>query len=276
VIAPPLSLVPPRRLGALLADRRRQSGRSLDDIASSSPFTATELATLEAGDRPLDDATVTAVLAAYGVEPDAAVPSRTELVVDLDEGRIIAGSRSSTVDAPTADEVLASYLSLVYTMRNAEPGTPLVLRDADVDVLSRALDLTQVAVERRLHDLMAEPTAAVRGRVGGLRARVLVPIVGVVVAVTAVGALVLVARSDDGQPAPAPAPAVATADDQVQLGPSSVQTPDDGQVVQGEGIPADELPPGAVNLGEAQTAVRNPDGSVSQFPTPTDDGTPQP
>jgi hypothetical protein len=159
-------------------------------------------------------------------------------------------------------------------MRNAEPGTVLVLRDADVAVLSRALDLTRTAVERRLHDLMAEPTGEVRRRMGGLRARVLVPVVGVVVAATAVGVLLLVARGDDDQPAPAVTTADAEAE--AELGPASVQTPGDGQVIQGEGIPAAELPPGAVNLGEAQTAVRNPDGSVSQFPTPPDDGTPAP
>lgn len=275
VIAPPSSLVPPRRLGALLSERRRRDRRSLEDVAASSPFTAAELVELEAGDRRLDDVVVTALLAAYDVEPDALVPSRVELVVDVDEGRIVAGSRSRSVDAPTADEVLASYLSLVWTMRDAEPGAPLVLRDADVDVLSRALGLPRTVVADRLHGLMAEPAGDVHHRVGGLRGRVLVPLVGAVVAVTAIGTLVLVSRSDEHRGAPEPPPTV-TAEPAPEVGPASVQTPGEGLVVQGEGIPAAELPPGAVNLGEAQTAVRDPDGSVTQYATPAEEDTPRP
>jgi hypothetical protein len=271
VIAPPSSLVPPRRLGALLFGRRRRAGRSLDDVAASSRFTAVELTELEAGDLRLDDGIVIEALAAYGVEPDDLVPPRVELVVDLDEGRIVAGPRSRSVAAPTADEVLAGYLSLVCTMRGAEPGTPVVLRHADVDVLSRALGLARTVVAGRLAELMAEPAGEVHRRVGGLRDRVVVPLVGAVVAVTAIGTLVLVSRGDDDWGTPGPAPTVAAA----ELGPASRQTPDDGMVVQGEGIPASELPAGAVNLGEAQTAVRDADGSVIQYPTPGDEDPPR-
>ncbi len=276
MIAPPLSLVPPRRLGTLLASVRTDEGRSLDDVARSSPFGVDDLAAIEAGTRPLDDDAVAALLDAYRLEPDAVVPVRTELVVDLDDGRIASGASAREVAAPTADEVLTTYLSLVYTMRNATPGTPLVLRDADVDVLSRALDLAHPEVEHRLHDLMAEPQGAVRRRMGGLRARVLVPVAGMVVAATAIGTLLVVARSDDGDSTPAPAttdadtPVIVTSDEPARVGPASVQTPEGGLVVEGEDIPAAELPPDAANVGQAQTAVRNPDGSVSQFPTPDD------
>jgi hypothetical protein len=126
--------------------------------------------------------------------------------VDLDHRRLRAGEHESPLPAPTADEVLATYLSLVYTMRHASPGTPVSLRDADIAVLSRVLDLTSVDVETRLVDLMADPEQHVARRHRWLRARVLVPAAGVLVAATALGSLVLVNGSTD----PAP-PATTTA-----------------------------------------------------------------
>jgi transcriptional regulator with XRE-family HTH domain len=267
-----LTLVPPRRLGRLLADARSARGEDLDTVARRAGFEPATVAAIEAGERPVSDREIHALLGGYGVDPGELVPDRTELVVDLDEHLLAAGGEARSLGAPTADEVLTTYLSLVYTLRRATPGTTLVLRDADVDVLARVLELTGPEVERRLHELMVEPDGAVRRRMGALRARVLVPVVGVVVAATAVGVVLLVARGGE-RPAGAPEPAV-VAEVPAELGPASfeIRGPDGSsqQVIVGEGIPADQLPPGAVNLGEAQTAVRNPDGSVSQFPTPAE------
>lgn len=268
-----LTLVPPRRLGRLLAGARAARGEDLDSVARRAGLEPAAVAAIEAGQRPVVDREIHALLDAYGVDPGELVPDRTELVVDLDEHLLAAGGEARSLGAPTADEVLTTYLSLVYTLRRTTPGTTLVLRDADVDVLARVLELTGPEVERRLQELMVEPDGAVRRRMGALRARVVVPVAGVVVAATAVGVVLLVARGDGGRPAGAPEPAVG-AEVPAELGPASfeIRAPDGSsqQVIIGEGIPADQLPPGAVNLGEAQTAVRNPDGSVTQFPTPAE------
>ena len=103
----------------------------------------------------------------YGVDPDELLPGRHELVVDLDQRELAAAGHTQPLagSAPTADEVLASYLSLVYTLRSTAPGTPLSLRQGDLDVLARALALATPEVEHRLRDLMAEPAAEVRRRV---------------------------------------------------------------------------------------------------------------
>ena len=214
-------------------------------------------------------------------------------MIDLDERVLAAGGeeRSLAGKAPTADAVLASYLSLVYTLRHAEPGTPIVLRESDVDVLARVLDLGRPTVASRLHQLMIEPAGEVRRRSRLLRGRVLVPLAGVVVAATAVGALLLV-QADEGQnvvtepgaaalepafvmtnpdgtttpvyigdnldPADLPPGAVA-------LAPATQQYPDGVTVVNGEGQTAPaSLPENEVWVGDPQVAVQNADGSVTQ------------
>ena len=118
----------------------------------------------------------------------------------------------------------------------------------------------------------------------------LVPLAGVIVAATAVGALLLV-QADDGQrvvtqPGAAPEPAfvmtnpdgsttpVYIGDDvdvsqlppgAVGLAPATQEYPDGLTVVNGEGQqPPADLPPNEVWLGDPQVAVQNPDGSVTQ------------
>jgi hypothetical protein len=264
----------------------------VDDLASQSFFTSKDLQSIEAGDRNLTDRELTEVLDVYHVELDQLLPERTHLVIDLDERRVSAGGRQRSVagGSPTPDRVLASYLSLVYALRHAEPGSEIVLRNADLDVLAQALDLARSVVASRLHALMAEPGIEVRRRSRLLRGRVLVPLAGVVVAATAVGTLLMV-QADDTQtvtvePAGEPSPDFVIAnpdgsttpvyvgdglrpedlpDGAIGLGPSTQAYPDGVTVVNGEGQPVPtELPPGEVWLGEPQVAERDDDGNVTQ------------
>lgn len=261
VTASTLSVIPPERLGALLRATRQQRAVTLADVAERSPFSPGELAGVEAGERSLTEAEVGEVLRAYGIDESTLVPQRGELVVDLSDHRLAAGGQVRTLagEAPTADEVLATYLSLVYTLRHAAPGTPLVLREADLAVLSRALELARPEVERRLHDLMVDADGAVRERVRGLRSRLLLPAIGVALAATAAGGLLVVRAVASDPPS----------DPTVEVGPAAEPVPlsqEPPVVVIGEGIPVDQLPPGAVNLGVPQVAERDPDGSVRQGP----------
>ena len=256
-----LTLVPAWRLGALLQEARRADDRSLEQVAERSDrFDAQALTDLERGDRLLTDADVAHIVAIYGVDPDELLPGRTDLVVDLDRSRLATAGQTQALagGSPTADEVLAAYLALVYTLRSTDPGERIPLRDADLDVLALALALATTDVEQRLVGLMVRPTADVTVRSRLLRARVLVPAAGILVAVTVAGALVISARTPrDTPPAPTTTPAP----------PAAVQIP---PVVQGDGLTSDQVPAGAVGLGEAQVATRDGSGNLVQGPR-TDD-----
>jgi hypothetical protein len=226
-----LTLVPSWRLGSLLSEARDRHGRTVDRLAACTDrFTAADLIAIEAGERALDDRDLEAVVALYGIDPGALVPGRTDLVVDLDQHRLATAGYTQPLagTAPTAEEVLASYLALVYTLRHAEPGTKVPLRQADLDVLARALALAEPDIEHRLVDLMVAPTAMVRERTLLLRARVLLPAAGVLLALTVGGAIVVSSRPD--QPTP-PArttlvsspPAGSTTNPSVQLGGAALQ-----------------------------------------------------
>jgi transcriptional regulator with XRE-family HTH domain len=264
VTTAPLALVPTWRLGSLLHDARERHGRTLDEVAAASDrFDASGLADLEAGARPLSDDDLQYVVSLYGVDPDALVPGRTDLVVDLDENRLATAGHTQPLagTAPTADEVLASYLSLVYTLRSATPGTRVPLRDADLDVLARALALASPEVEHRLEGLMAHPTVELETQSRLLRARVLVPAAGILVAITVAGALIVSSRSDHTTPAPPPAV--------VSILPPPVVTTLP-PVVHGDGLNGNDIPAGDVGLGDAQVATRDANGNVVQSDRPAD------
>ena len=228
-------------MAQLLAEARRHHDESITELAerSGGAFAAGDLLALEGGTYPLDDETVRRAVDLYRVDPGVLAPERSRLVIDLDERRLRAGAFVEPLPAPTADEVLATYLSLVYTMRHAVPGTPVSLRDADIAVLSRVLELTSADVETRLVDLMADPGDHVGTRHRWLRRRVLVPAAGILVAVTAVGSLVLVNAGDDTTPA-------------VPVATSGV-APTESTVV--EPPPASLIPPLVVERGPGGEAV---------------------
>ncbi len=123
-VAPGPRAAPPSRPAARRALALGR-GTSVHELASRSFFTVADLLAIEAGERGSHRPELREVLGVYGVDPDDLVPERAKLVIDLDEQVLAAGGeqRSLAGRAPTADEVLASYLSLVYTLRHAEPGT---------------------------------------------------------------------------------------------------------------------------------------------------------
>ena len=218
-------LVPPRRLGRLLAQARVARGLSLDDVsdALAGRLSDLDLLEVETGRRPVDDQELQSLADLYDVETSTMVPGRSVLTVDLTEGVIRAGSTEAEVHTPGERQVvLAKYLALVYSMRSAEPGTVVPLRLADLDVLAEAFSTDRRTVEDELHELMARPEP-VKKRFRLLRGRVMVPMVGVMVAATAMGTLVLVPASDssaeDGDVAVTEAPA----NPDVQIGDAVVQ-----------------------------------------------------
>lgn len=197
-MTPTTSLVPPRRLGALLREARVAAGRELVELGPVCGLSVVELDDVEHGRRPLDEATLGALVEAYGVSGAGVVPARSQLVIDLDEGRIAVNRTDIDVDpAYGPDAVLTRYLALVYRLREMPLGTPLQLRDIDIEVLSTALSLAADDVDTRLHRLMGSGSDVADDQ-RRIRRQLLLPLVGVVIAATGLGTLVLVA--DRGAP----------------------------------------------------------------------------
>ncbi len=260
--SPSATLVPPRRLGEALRRRRESRAIELDELAARSDrVTAVDLGDIESGRRPVDDDLVAHLLALYGVDDAELLPGRTRLVIDLDEGLLhiddttaalgprpggrgsvprLTGTSDRPPGAPAVepDDVLARYLALVWRLRGVEPGTVIALRDLDVQVLADALELGPEAVERRLRHLLTADRSRRTSRL--LRRRLLVPAVGVVVAATAVGVLVLVA---DDAPTPDPAPSVSIGDATVVEAPGPSVSIGDATVL--------EAPAPSVSIGDA-------------------------
>jgi transcriptional regulator with XRE-family HTH domain len=195
-MTPTTSLVPPRRLGALLRQARLSSGRELGELATRSGLSIVELDDVEHGRRELDEPTLTALVDSYGIPGSGLVPERSQLVIDLDDGRIAVNRTDVDVDpAFGPDAVLTRYLALVYRLRSLPIGTPLHLRDVDLDVLSTALALGTGDIDARLHRLMDSRSDVVADQ-RRIRRQLLFPLVGVVIAATGVGTLVLVSDRD--------------------------------------------------------------------------------
>ena len=188
-----LPLVPPARLGALLTDQRTRRGLTIDElvVATELPFSADELRRIEQGQMPLSDDQVHRLMHAYEAQSGPVVPERSELVVDLQHGALLAGRKTKVLPADaTFDEILGRYLSLLYLMRGIEPGRKLALRGDDLEVLSDALERNIAEIEGRLFDLMLP------GEVGPwlsrVRHRLAIPAAGILVGLTTVGSLVFV------------------------------------------------------------------------------------
>ena len=190
--------VPLGRLGDLLRDARGDV--DLVDIAARSDgrFAPFELLDVEQGLVQLTDEQISDLMEIYDADPGQLVVSRSHLVIDLDEGTVAAGpwSTSFSPDNDSADDVLVRYLALVYEMRGLPAGTPIPLRTLDVSVLSEALAMPSVDVEARLHILMDSGSGRIERLRTLLRAKVLIPAIGLVVGVTGAGVLLLVPNSE--------------------------------------------------------------------------------
>ena len=190
------ALVPPRRLGTLLRQARVASGLELSELTRESGLTVVELDDVEHGRRDLDERTLKSLVDSYGIEDAGLVPERSQLIIDLDEGRIAVNNSDLDVGPSSGpDAVLARYLALVYRLRDMPLGASLHLRDLDLDVLASALEIGNDDIETRLHRLMDQESAIERDQ-RKIRRQLLLPLVGVLIAATGLGTLVLVAEPE--------------------------------------------------------------------------------
>jgi len=151
------------------------------------------LSDLERGRVVLDDDSLRELTSLYELEVGPVVPARSRLIVDLGGGEMRVGETGVPVEDAEIDSVLERYLSLLYLLRNLKPGTQLTLRDPDIAALSEALEHSIAEVEQRLGQLMVATSVETRSRL--LSKRLMVPGAGLLVGVTAVGALVIVGGS---------------------------------------------------------------------------------
>lgn len=198
----PELLVPPKRLGNLLARARLAGGYSLDEATMSlgGDWTPIGLLEVETGRRPLTDAEVKELTGFYEIPTATLIPERSRLVIDISEGTLEVGGETVRLEPSEVQrrDVLARYLSMVYSMRDITPGHPVPLRLPDLLVLEGVFSTHRREIEDELRELMEDRTGSVGYRARRLRGRLLVPVAGIVVAATAVGTLLLVSGNESG------------------------------------------------------------------------------
>jgi transcriptional regulator with XRE-family HTH domain len=187
-----LSLVPGRRLGALLKQRREMHGYTLDDMARRSvgQFTVMELAGIEAGEANLDDDSLEALSLLYEFNSTPPIPQRSRLIIASDEEIPVAVGLEPD-DPETSHLVMSRYLALLYLLRNLSVGDDLPLRGDDLAVLADAYGLSAEDVAAKLGALVSN-LEELADQVERLRRRLVVPAAGLLVGPTPSGVLVLV------------------------------------------------------------------------------------
>lgn len=198
----PELLVPPKRLGHVLAEARLAGGFSLEEAAQAlgGQWTPLDLLEVETGRRLLQDPQVKEIAGLYEVPTSTLIPARSRLIVDITEGTLAVGGETVQFEQSEVErrDVLSRYLSMVYAMRDITPGKPVPLRLPDLEVLEGVFTTPRRDLEDELRELMVDRTGTVKHRTRTLRGRVMVPIAGILVAATTVGSLVLVSSKDSG------------------------------------------------------------------------------
>ena len=189
-----------RRLGAALHEARVTAGLSRRETAARAGCTTRQLRAFERGEAQPDDAQMERLALACSRPVGAIVPTRDDAPVALADGRLHVGESSASLrsDEPPTEEVLRSYLGVVYEMRDSKPGARIPLRDRDLDALAVALGSDPEIVETRLVELMdvtREEAAAMRSAL--IRRRVLLPAASIALAAGVVaGGATLAAPGD--------------------------------------------------------------------------------
>lgn len=190
------TIVPANRLGQLLVEARQREGTDLEELAARSDFTVGELSDFEAGHRVLNDIIVREITGLYSIDCGPIIPQRTELTIDLNDNVMMAAGHALPLASAAYDHILERYLSLVYVLRNSEPGTTVPLRDEDVSILAESLAEKQERVREQLLQTMDTEPDSVSGLFNWFKQRLWVPGAGAVVGAVSLGTLVML--SSDG------------------------------------------------------------------------------
>ena len=189
-----LSLIPPRRMGRLLANARYRARMSAPAAAFASygRFDTLEIRRIEEGDLPVSDDDIQMFASIYRLNVDGIVPPRMELAIDRSEGWIRVGGRVQPLSSTSDDRsVLIRYLAIVYELRGVRPGYLIVPRDNDLRVIGALFNRTPTEVRLHLETIMRRDRHEITDVHDRLRERLTVPSIGVLVGFTRIGALLL-------------------------------------------------------------------------------------
>ncbi len=221
-IVPNELLVPPRRMGQLLAQSRLELGYSLEEAAEAlgEQWSPLDLLEIETGHRLPIDRDLAILTSLYEIETGALIPDRSKLIIDLDEGVMSVGPNAVKLsdDVVARRDLLANYLSLVYTMRDVRPGIAVPLRYGDLETLSYVVERNKRDLEDELRRLMVESVHLLDKKRKRLRERLMVPAVGVVVAVTTVGTLLFMSERSGAADKPTSGPAAGGSGAKTEIG----------------------------------------------------------
>lgn len=185
------ALLPPQRRAVILSQARRQSGLDVVEVAqrSAGKFSPKFLDEVERGQTNPDLASLRALQELYGVGTNAA-PQRNELVLDLNSNQLRVGEESVAFESATADNILGRYVSMLYVLRNAKPGSPLPLRDADIVTLTDAFHIDPNELQRQV-DLAIAEQFGIGTKGGGLSKKMMALIAAALTSVGVAGFVLL-------------------------------------------------------------------------------------
>jgi hypothetical protein len=190
------SLVSPRRLGAALHAHRA----AVDTTASALSrhcdgwWGPDDLLEVERGGFPLDDAAIVSLCHLYGL-PGRGLPSPDALEMVIDRSDSV-----ELVDDPATSVRASGELGLVRLAALSRLlGTAQLVSDAGLDVLSMALEMSGDEIRTSLDRFDGPSRDVVDPVVLALVDRVVVPAVGLLVATTPSGSLVLARRAGTGR-----------------------------------------------------------------------------
>lgn len=188
-----IGLVPHRRLGAMLAQRREMHGYDLADMArrSMGQFSSAELAAIEAGELVLDDAQIEALSLIYEFNSMPPSAQRSRLIIADDEDLPTTLSADDFTDELVIS-VMQRYVALLHLLRSKPVGEILQMRADDAAMLAGAFNRTEADVRDMLERIMVHDTEIVENHAERMRRRLVVPAAGLLVGPTPAGMLVLV------------------------------------------------------------------------------------
>ena len=200
------------------------------------------------------------------------VPQRATAPVKFEDQtlHVSGASRALRSNDPHADEVLKSYLGLLYELRDTSPGAWIPLRDEHLDSLADILGGDPDAIEHRLVELMdvdREEAAAMRAVL--LRRKFVLPAVGIAMSAGLLGGGInLMNRGRaDGSTSVASAH-TASAPDGIAIGSAVDTSPISTTTAAATSISGTPFSSESTPVADAPTAA--PDGSIA----PVDDTTP--
>jgi hypothetical protein len=237
-------LVPPARLASSLIASRTKQDLTLSDmeLRAGGAFSLGELTQIEAGQLALRDPDLRILAGVYGIDLATVAPGRACLIIDRQEGRVALGDSVGNFKPEDDDrKIMLRYLALVYRIRNAQPGTPIPSRDDDLAVLADVFGTTSEQVRTELEKLMLRAAPEIRFQFGTFRNRLVVPALGILVALTAAGGLLLTSNNP-----------VTAAAKKTNIGTAvSIERTAVGQTNIGDAVSVERPAVGHTNIGEA-------------------------